>query len=108
MATAQNKKFHIKESVEKHYDLKDNLGRYPISLCLLDILVDFWFLSGTFSTVRKGVHKKTGDVFAIKIIDKKAVGDKTEMIQTEIDILRKVRHPYIIGLKEMFETPTSI
>lgn len=44
----------------------------------------------------------------MKIIDKKAVGEKTEMIQTEIDILRRVRHPYIIGLKEMFETSTTI
>eukprot|EP01116_Phalansterium_solitarium_P005805 TRINITY_DN178_c0_g1_i2.p1 TRINITY_DN178_c0_g1~~TRINITY_DN178_c0_g1_i2.p1 ORF type:complete len:259 (-),score=68.20 TRINITY_DN178_c0_g1_i2:443-1219(-) len=30
------------------------------------------------------------------------------MIQTEIDILRRVRHPFIISLKEMFETPTHI
>ncbi len=66
------------------------------------------FHSGTFSTVRKGTNKKTGEEYAIKIIDKRAVGDKTEMIQTEIDILRRVRHPYIISLKEMFETPTTI
>lgn len=64
--------------------------------------------SGTFSVVRRGKNKKTGEIVAIKIIDKKAVGDKTEMIQTEIDILRRVRHPYIIGMKEMFETPTTI
>ena len=64
--------------------------------------------SGTFSTVRKAIHKKTGEVVAVKVIDKKSVGDKTEMIQTEIDILRRVRHPHIISLKEMFETSTTI
>lgn len=79
-----------KEPVEKFYTFAESLG------------------SGTFSTVKKGINKKSGEIVAIKIIDKKSVGDKTEMIQTEIDILRRVRHPYIIGMKEMFETPTTI
>ncbi len=30
------------------------------------------------------------------------------MLQTEVDILQKVRHPYIVELKEMFETSTHI
>lgn len=81
---------YSREPIEKYYDLADVLG------------------SGTFSVVRKGIHLKTKEVFAVKCIDKKGVEDKSEMIQTEIDILRRVRHPYIISLKEMFETPTHI
>jgi calcium/calmodulin-dependent protein kinase I len=44
----------------------------------------------------------------MKIIKRSAVGDKTEMIQTEIDILRKVRHKHIITLHEIYETKANI
>lgn len=66
------------------------------------------YVSGSFSQVKKATHKKTGEVVAVKIIKKKDVGDKAEMIETEIDILRRVRHPNIISLKEMFETDKEI
>lgn len=49
------------------------------------------------------MHRKTGENVAIKIIDKKVVGDSKEMIATEIEILRRLKHPYIICLKEMYE-----
>lgn len=54
--------------------------------------------------MRKGTHRVTGEEVAIKIIDKKIVGDSKEMIATEIEILRRLKHDYIICLKEMFET----
>lgn len=90
-----------KEEVEKYYTIGETLGRFADFFNLVT-------LSGTFSTVKKGTNKKTNEQVAIKIIDKKAVGEKTEMLQTEIDILRKVRHQYVITLKEMFESPTHI
>jgi serine/threonine protein kinase len=93
-----------KVPVDKVYTILENLGRYTI----VSKEYPFIGISGTFSVVKKAQHKKTGEYFALKIIDKKAVGDKTEMIQTEIDILRKVRHTHIISLHEMFETPTHI
>jgi serine/threonine protein kinase len=58
--------------------------------------------------VKKAVHKATDQPFACKIIDKALVGEKTEMITTEIEILRKVRHPSVIWLKEVFETQSQI
>jgi calcium/calmodulin-dependent protein kinase I len=83
-------RFLTKDHVDKHYELKQELG------------------SGNFSIVRKGVNRLTGEEVAVKIIEKKRVGQKKEMIQTELDILQKVKHPNVVELKEMFETPTHI
>jgi len=53
------------------YDIKDELGR------------------GAFSIVKLAVHKKTGEKFAVKIIDKKNVGTDLVRLETEIQILKK-------------------
>jgi len=84
------KDFLSKENVEKYYDLKKEVG------------------TGNFSVVRMAVNKKTGEEVAVKIIDKKRVGQKKDMLQTEVDILQTVRHPHIVELKELFETSTHI
>jgi serine/threonine protein kinase len=86
---AKVSKFFSKEHVEKYYTVKDKLG------------------SGSFSVVKLGINKKTGEEFAIKIIEKKRVGEK-KMMQTEIDILNQVHHPNVIQLREMFETSTHL
>ena len=64
--------------------------------------------SGTFSVVRVGINKKTSEKVAIKVIDKKTLGDKTDMIQSEVEILKRITHPNIVELKEMFETSSVI
>lgn len=58
--------------------------------------------------VRLGINKKTGEKVAVKVIDKKSLGEKTHMIHTEVDILKRIEHPHIVLLKEMFETPSFI
>jgi calcium/calmodulin-dependent protein kinase I len=64
--------------------------------------------SGTFSVVRVGINKKTSEKVAIKVIDKKTLNDKADMIQSEVEILKKITHPNIVLLKDLFETPTHI
>jgi len=54
--------------VKKHYEIKECLG------------------SGTFSKVYLGIHKKTNEKFAIKVIEKKLV--EYQRLQTEIAILK--------------------
>jgi calcium/calmodulin-dependent protein kinase I len=83
-------RFLTKDHVDKYYELKEDLG------------------SGNFSVVKLGVNRKTGEEVAVKVIDKKRVGQKKEMIQTEVEILQRVHSPYIIQLKEMFETSTHL
>jgi len=74
-------------SIFDNYDIKEELGR------------------GAFSVVKLAIQKKTGDKFAVKIIDKKNVGSDLVRLETEIQILKKVHHANIISLKELFDTP---
>jgi calcium/calmodulin-dependent protein kinase I len=68
------------------YEVKEELGR------------------GAFSIVKLAVNKKTGEKYAVKIIDKKNVGTDLVRLETEIQILKKVNHPNIISMKELFDT----
>jgi calcium/calmodulin-dependent protein kinase I len=64
--------------------------------------------TGTFSEVYLCTHKKTGVQYALKCIDKKQVGDKTEMMLSEVDILQRIKHPNIIALEEVIDTPQKL
>jgi len=59
-----------------------------------------------FSIVKLGVNKKSGEKVAVKIIDKKAAATEQDekRLKTEVEILKKVNHPNIVCLKDMFET----
>ncbi|KAL2914707.1 hypothetical protein HK105_205847 [Polyrhizophydium stewartii] len=59
--------------------------------------------TGAFSEVKLAVERATGQKFAIKIIDKLKCKGKESMIETEVNILKRVRHPNIIQLYEMYE-----
>lgn len=48
--------------------------------------------SGAFATVKRGVLWKTGDVFAIKIIQKRSVASHATSIKKEVEILEKLNH----------------
>lgn len=78
-------------SVEEIYKVGEEIGR------------------GAFSVVKKGSHKKSGDEVAIKFIEKKFV-DKQDLmlLAREIDIMKKVDHPNVLKLKEVFETDETI
>jgi len=77
--------------VDKLYDLKNELGR------------------GAFSIVYLGIHKQTGTKHAIKVINKKDLGkDYEKNLKMEVDILKRVNHPNIIALKELFDTPEKL
>jgi len=64
---------------------------------------------GTFSVVKQGAHKKTGEKFAVKFIDKKFVDqDDLVLLSREIDIMKKVSHENVLSLKEIYETDTQL
>ncbi len=66
--------------------------------------------SGTFGHVRIGVHTLTGQFVAIKILDKDKIVDRTdvERVSREMHILKLVRHPHVIQLYEIVETPNQL
>jgi len=78
--------------VSEHYDIEQDLGK------------------GAFSVVKRATHKKTGEKVAIKIIDKKTAttAQDTKRLETEVTILKKVSHPNIICLKDLYEDSNEL
>lgn len=65
--------------------------------------------SGQFGIVYGGIHRTTGKVVAIKVIDKQRFPQKNEaQLKNEVQILQNIRHPGVVTLEKMFETPERI
>uniref|UniRef100_A0A1Y1N2A1 Calcium/calmodulin-dependent protein kinase type 1 n=1 Tax=Photinus pyralis TaxID=7054 RepID=A0A1Y1N2A1_PHOPY len=79
------------QCVEDKYTLKDLLG------------------TGAFSVVRLGESKEQhGQLYAIKIIDKKALKGKEDSLENEIKVLRKLTHHNIVQLLETYEDKSKV
>ncbi|EKM80931.1 hypothetical protein AGABI1DRAFT_37595 [Agaricus bisporus var. burnettii JB137-S8] len=75
------------DGIHAHYDLTHELGK------------------GSFATVMKAIERRTGEWFAVKIITDKhnRPGDQNRVAFTrEIEIMKKLKHPNICELKEVF------
>uniref|UniRef100_A0A8C4EE19 non-specific serine/threonine protein kinase n=1 Tax=Dicentrarchus labrax TaxID=13489 RepID=A0A8C4EE19_DICLA len=59
---------------------------------------------GNFAVVRECVEHSTGREYALKIINKGKCRGKEHMIQNEVAILRRVKHPNIVLLIEEMDT----
>ena len=62
---------------------------------------------GTFGKVKEAIHIITGEKVAIKILEKSRITEvaDVERVSREIHILKLIRHPNIIQLYEIIETP---
>jgi len=58
--------------------------------------------AGSFGTVRKCTHIKTGQIRAVKLLQKDSAM-KAEIILKELEILRDLDHPNIVKLYEYYE-----
>jgi Ca2+-binding EF-hand superfamily protein len=64
---------------------------------------------GRFGKVKLGVHKSTGEKVAIKIIKKDCLNEvESQLIRTEIDLMKLFRHINIVRLLDHFENETYI
>ncbi|OAD58973.1 Calcium/calmodulin-dependent protein kinase type 1 [Eufriesea mexicana] len=92
-------------SVEDKYILKELLGTYVLYIdtdCVSES--NTTDCTGAFSEVRLAESKeKSGQMFAVKIIDKKALKGKEDSLENEIRVLRRLTHPNIVQLLETFE-----
>lgn len=73
--------------VTAKYDIKALIGR------------------GSFSRVVRVEHRKSRQPYAIKMIDKQ---QGKEVCESELSVLRRVRHAYIIQLIEVFESRDKV
>jgi len=64
---------------------------------------------GAFSVVKLGIRKTNGKKYAVKCIDKKMVDKKEfQLLEREIDIMKKLQHPNIIQLMEVIDTVDTL
>uniref|UniRef100_A0A8C4NWU2 Serine/threonine-protein kinase DCLK2 n=1 Tax=Dicentrarchus labrax TaxID=13489 RepID=A0A8C4NWU2_DICLA len=63
---------------------------------------------GNFAVVRECVERSTGREYALKIISKDKCRGKEHMIQSEVSILRRVKHPNIVLLIEEMDTHSEL
>jgi len=89
--TEENKREVKSGKIEDNYEIHDEIGR------------------GAFSVVKKAKHRRTGMSFAIKFIEKKYV-DKQDLVLLgrEIEIMKKLSHPNVLKLEEVYETEDVI
>jgi hypothetical protein len=69
--------------------------------------------TGAFAVVKKCVDKLTGQLYAVKVIDKKKFAliqqsQRSESLMDEVNILRAANHDAIIKLYDLIETPTTM
>lgn len=81
---------HAKSDVERAYKFGAELG------------------TGNFAVVRLAEHRQNKKKFACKIINKALCAGKEDMIETEVAVLKRIRHPYIVGMEECFDTPDKL
>nr|XP_020636973.1 serine/threonine-protein kinase DCLK2 isoform X1 [Pogona vitticeps] len=63
---------------------------------------------GNFAVVKECIERSTGKEYALKIIDKGKCCGKEHLIENEVSILRRVKHPNIIMLIEEMDTATEL
>ena len=65
---------------------------------------------GTFGNVKLGKHLTSGQLVAVKILEKRRITEQAdvERVIREIKILKSIKHPHIIKLYEIIETQARI
>jgi calcium/calmodulin-dependent protein kinase I len=77
--------------IEDEFEFGDQIGR------------------GAFSTVHLVTARTSQEKCAVKVINKaKVAADKKEMLEREVDIIKRIQHPNIIAVKRIFETDTTL
>ncbi|XP_076879103.1 maternal embryonic leucine zipper kinase [Brachyhypopomus gauderio] len=64
--------------------------------------------SGGFAKVKLGRHILTGEKVAIKIMDKKDLGDDLPRVKTEMEAMKNLSHQHVCRLYHIIETASRI
>jgi len=84
------------KQVEQHYKIGKELG------------------SGAFAVVRLATHKETNKKYAMKIVDKQKMSlvqtdrNVRDVLMTEVEVLKKLDHPNILKLFQVFDTKSTL
>jgi len=59
---------------------------------------------GKFSEVFTAVEKETGEIYAVKVIDKRILNElERELMRSELAILKLISHPHVVRLVDVFD-----
>lgn len=88
-------------NLDQNKDKSKNIGQYVLGRTIGE---------GTFGKVKIGTHNLTNEKVAVKILEKERIKDiaDIERVAREIHILKLIRHPNIIQLYEIIETPVKL
>uniref|UniRef100_A0A3B4FZA7 Serine/threonine-protein kinase DCLK2 n=1 Tax=Pundamilia nyererei TaxID=303518 RepID=A0A3B4FZA7_9CICH len=96
----RNNEVMISEPMDEYSSIPASIAeRYKVGRTLGD---------GNFAVVRECVERSTGREYALKIISKDKCRGKEHMIQSEVSILRRVKHPNIVLLIEEMDTQNEL
>ena len=62
--------------------------------------------TGHYGTVYYGRARDTGCGVAVKVLQR--ARSRPERLENEVDILRRVSHPAVVALRDVFETPDTV
>uniref|UniRef100_A0A4W6EPZ6 Serine/threonine-protein kinase DCLK2 n=1 Tax=Lates calcarifer TaxID=8187 RepID=A0A4W6EPZ6_LATCA len=100
---------NVNGSLNNHQEQTVNGNRYlPATTILEKYKVGKVIGDGNFAVVKDCMERSTGKEFALKIIDKAKCSGKEHLIENEVAVLRKVKHPNIIMLIEEVDTPSEL
>lgn len=78
----------------------------------MEVLGDYVVLSplgsGGYGSVCKAQDLQTGDLLAIKSVNLHRKPEARYLIRKEIAAMRALKHPNIVALKQVFETPDQV
>ncbi|KAH7437633.1 hypothetical protein KP509_05G081700 [Ceratopteris richardii] len=63
---------------------------------------------GRFAKVKLARHKETGELFAIKIIEKDRLKKVNKMVKREISTMKLIKHPHVVRLVEVLASKKKV
>ncbi|KAI9251995.1 kinase-like domain-containing protein [Helicostylum pulchrum] len=87
---------------------EEDKPKYPAGLSAKYVIEDKVLGVGSFAVVKECTEIATETKYAVKIILKKVIAGKQQMLDSELDILTKVRHSHIVSLHDIFESDDAV
>ncbi|KAF7728557.1 phosphatidylcholine and lysophosphatidylcholine phospholipase [Apophysomyces ossiformis] len=81
---------------------------YPASLERTYKITNKTLGVGSFAVVKECIHIESGKPFALKIILKKVIAGKEHMLDSELEILKQVRHEHIVSMHDLYESKEAV
>ncbi|KAI7902033.1 calcium/calmodulin dependent protein kinase 2 [Cokeromyces recurvatus] len=92
-----------------HEDDKDKeSSKYPSALNAKYEIGEKTLGVGSFAVVKECTNRITNEKCAVKIILKKVIAGKQQMLDSELDILTKVHHEHIVSMHDIFESNDAV